>query len=91
MYLFTTMSYPHNTRIDQSKTHVILKEALKDFTSPIVVEVRERMRSAEKVIWRPFENTLVPSPWYRGRVVLIGAPCCAHHDASSDRRWRDGD
>ena len=31
MYLFTTMSYPHNTRIDQSKTHVILKEALKDF------------------------------------------------------------
>ena len=30
------------------------------------------MRAAEKVIWRPFENTLVPSPWYRGRVVLIG-------------------
>ena len=30
------------------------------------------MRSPEKVIWRPFENTLVPSPWYRGRVILIG-------------------
>ena len=72
MYLFTTMSYPPHTRIDQSKTHLILKEALKDFTAPIVVEVRERMRSADKVIWRPFENTLVPSPWYRGRVVLIG-------------------
>ncbi len=72
MYLFTTMSYPPHTRIDESKTHLILKEALKDFTAPIVVEVRERMRSPEKVIWRPFENTLVPSPWYRGRVVLIG-------------------
>ena len=72
MYLFTTMSYPPHTRIDESKTHVILKEALKDFTAPIVVEVRERMRSPEKVIWRPFENTLVPSPWYRGRVILIG-------------------
>jgi 2-polyprenyl-6-methoxyphenol hydroxylase-like FAD-dependent oxidoreductase len=72
MYLFTTMSYPPHTRIDQSKTHLILKEALKDFTAPIVVEVRERMRSADKVIWRPFENTLVPSPWYRERVVLIG-------------------
>jgi 2-polyprenyl-6-methoxyphenol hydroxylase-like FAD-dependent oxidoreductase len=72
MYLFTTMSYPPNTRIDQSKTHLILKEALKDFTAPIVVEVRERMLSPEKVVWRPFENTLVPSPWYRGRVVLIG-------------------
>jgi 2-polyprenyl-6-methoxyphenol hydroxylase-like FAD-dependent oxidoreductase len=72
MYLFTTMSYPPHTRIDESRTHVILKEALKDFTAPIVVEVRERMRSPEKVIWRPFENTLVPSPWYRGRVILIG-------------------
>jgi 2-polyprenyl-6-methoxyphenol hydroxylase-like FAD-dependent oxidoreductase len=72
MYLFTTMSYPPHTRIDESKTHIILKEALKDFTAPIVVEVRERMRSPEKVIWRPFENTLVPSPWYRGRVILIG-------------------
>jgi 2-polyprenyl-6-methoxyphenol hydroxylase-like FAD-dependent oxidoreductase len=72
MYLFTTMSYAPNTRIDESKTHLILKEALKDFTAPIVAEVRERMNTSEKVIWRPFENTLVPSPWYRGRVVLIG-------------------
>jgi 2-polyprenyl-6-methoxyphenol hydroxylase-like FAD-dependent oxidoreductase len=72
MYLFTTMSYPPHTRIDESKTHVILKEALKDFTAPIVVEVRERMRSPERVVWRPFENTLLPSPWYKGRVVLIG-------------------
>jgi 2-polyprenyl-6-methoxyphenol hydroxylase-like FAD-dependent oxidoreductase len=72
MYLFTTMSYPPHTRIDESKTHVILKEALKDFTAPIVIEVRERMRSPERVVWRPFENTLVPSPWYKGRVVLIG-------------------
>src|SRR6516225_11267066 len=66
------MNYPPHTRIDESKTHLILKEALKDFTASIVVEVRERMRSAEKVIWRPFENTLVPSPWYRGHVILIG-------------------
>ena len=72
MYLFTTMSYPPHTRIDESKTHIILKEALKDFTAPIVVEVRQRMGSPEKVVWRPFENTLVPPPWYRGRVILIG-------------------
>jgi 2-polyprenyl-6-methoxyphenol hydroxylase-like FAD-dependent oxidoreductase len=72
MYLFTTMSYPPHTRIEESKTHVILKEALKDFTAPVVVEVRERMLSPENVVWRPFENTLVPSPWYRGRVILLG-------------------
>jgi 2-polyprenyl-6-methoxyphenol hydroxylase-like FAD-dependent oxidoreductase len=72
MYLFTTMSYPPHTRIDESQTHVILKAALKDFTAPIVVDVRERMFSPEKVVWRPFENTLVSSPWYRGRIILIG-------------------
>lgn len=72
MYLFTTMSYPAQTRIDEDKTHLILKEALQGFTAPIVVDVRERMRSPDKVIWRPFENTLVPLPWHRGRVMIIG-------------------
>ena len=72
MYLFTTLSFADSPRIDQSKSHLIFKDALKDFTAPIVVEVRERMCSPDKVVWRPFENTLVPSPWYKGRVVLIG-------------------
>ena len=72
MYLFTTLSYATNPRIDESKSHLIFKEALKDFTAPAVVEMRERMRSSEHVIWRPFEITLVPPPWYQGRVILIG-------------------
>jgi 2-polyprenyl-6-methoxyphenol hydroxylase-like FAD-dependent oxidoreductase len=72
MYLFTTMSYTANPRIDESTAHLIFSEALKDFTAPQVVEVRERMHSSENVIWRPFEITLVPSPWYRGRIILIG-------------------
>ena len=72
MYLFTTINYATNPRIDESKSHLFFKEALKDFTAPVVVEMRERMHSSEKIIWRPFEITLVPSPWYRGRVILIG-------------------
>jgi 2-polyprenyl-6-methoxyphenol hydroxylase-like FAD-dependent oxidoreductase len=72
MYLFTTVNYATNPRIDKSTSHLIFKEALKDFTAPVVVEARERMCSSEKVIWRPFEITLVPSPWYRGRIILIG-------------------
>jgi 2-polyprenyl-6-methoxyphenol hydroxylase-like FAD-dependent oxidoreductase len=72
MYLFTTLSFATNPRIDESKSHLIFRDTLKDFTAPIVVEVRERMRSPEHIVWRPFENTLVPSPWYKGRIVLIG-------------------
>jgi 2-polyprenyl-6-methoxyphenol hydroxylase-like FAD-dependent oxidoreductase len=72
MYLFTTLSFTSNPRIDESRSHLIFKDVLKDFTAPIVKEVRERMRSPEGVVWRPFENTLVPNPWHKGRVVLIG-------------------
>jgi 2-polyprenyl-6-methoxyphenol hydroxylase-like FAD-dependent oxidoreductase len=72
MYLLLTMSYGSKPRFDESKTHVILKEALKDFTAPAVVAVRECLHSSENVIWRPFEIMLVPSPWYQGRVIIIG-------------------
>jgi 2-polyprenyl-6-methoxyphenol hydroxylase-like FAD-dependent oxidoreductase len=72
MYLFTTLSYATNPRIDENNSHPVLKEALKEFTAPTVVEVRERLRSSEHVIWRPFEITLVPPPWCEGRVILIG-------------------
>ena len=87
MYLFTTMIYPPNTRIDEGKSHTILKEALKDFTAPAVVEARDHMLSAEKVIWRPFENTLVPAPWGTCR---SHRRCRTFNDAALDRRRRDG-
>ena len=90
MYLFTTMSYPPHTRIDESKTHIILKEALKDFTAPIVVEVRDRMRSPENV-------DLASVREHAGAVALVSRPrhshrrCRPHDDAASDRRRRHGD
>jgi 2-polyprenyl-6-methoxyphenol hydroxylase-like FAD-dependent oxidoreductase len=38
-----------------------------------VALVRDRYITDEsEVIYRPFETLLLPSPWYRGRVLLIG-------------------
>jgi 2-polyprenyl-6-methoxyphenol hydroxylase-like FAD-dependent oxidoreductase len=37
-----------------------------------VAEQRELVVDDEAVVYRPVENVLVPPPWYRGRVVLIG-------------------
>lgn len=72
MYIFTTVSLKDNPRVDASQSHAIYRDLLKDFSAPIVAEVRARMQTPEQVIWRPFETVLLPSPWYRGRIVLIG-------------------
>jgi 2-polyprenyl-6-methoxyphenol hydroxylase-like FAD-dependent oxidoreductase len=34
--------------------------------------LRERIVEPEQVVWRALEVLLVPDPWHRGRVVLIG-------------------
>ena len=38
----------------------------------IVAEHRELVVDDDAVVVRPLETVLVPAPWYRGRVVLIG-------------------
>ncbi|MEV4647377.1 FAD-dependent monooxygenase [Saccharopolyspora sp. NPDC049357] len=37
-----------------------------------VAEHRERVRDDAEVFYRPVDNILLPAPWYRGRVLLIG-------------------
>jgi 2-polyprenyl-6-methoxyphenol hydroxylase-like FAD-dependent oxidoreductase len=47
-------------------------ERLAEFGGP-VAEVRDNyITDASEVVYRPFETLLLPPPWYRGRVVLIG-------------------
>jgi 2-polyprenyl-6-methoxyphenol hydroxylase-like FAD-dependent oxidoreductase len=48
------------------------RERLMEFGGP-VARIRDNdITDASKVVYRPFETILVPPPWYRGRVVLIG-------------------
>lgn len=37
-----------------------------------IAEHRDLIVEDQAVVYRPVENVLVPPPWYRGRVVLIG-------------------
>lgn len=37
-----------------------------------VAEHRELVRDDAEVVYRPVENILLPAPWHRGRVLLIG-------------------
>jgi 2-polyprenyl-6-methoxyphenol hydroxylase-like FAD-dependent oxidoreductase len=49
----------------------LLREQLVDYQG-LVGEVREQITDPEQINHRPIESVLLPSPWYRGRVLLIG-------------------
>jgi 2-polyprenyl-6-methoxyphenol hydroxylase-like FAD-dependent oxidoreductase len=59
-------------RFSEVQLAAAYRERLAEFGGP-VAEVRDRfITDASEVVYRPFETIMLPSPWYRGRVVLIG-------------------
>jgi 2-polyprenyl-6-methoxyphenol hydroxylase-like FAD-dependent oxidoreductase len=49
----------------------LMRERLAEYGGPIA-EVRDQITDPSKVVVRPVEAILVPPPWHRGRVLLIG-------------------
>jgi len=74
MYILLTEAPSSNTPPKFSKHQLAeaFRERLVEFGGPIA-EIRDRyITDSSEVVYRPFETLLLPSPWYRGRVVLIG-------------------
>lgn len=72
MYLFVTEDRAVNERIPPEEFVPRLKALLAPFPAPLMQQAREQLDDHSLVIYRPLEGLLVPQPWYRGRVVLIG-------------------
>ena len=72
MYLFVTEARPLNERLADDRLVPMLKTLLADFTAPVVSQVRERLATDCQVVYRPLEGMLMPLPWHRGRVLMIG-------------------
>ncbi len=73
MYILTIEKPPEGApiRLDKQGIAAIYRERLAQFGGP-VAEHRELIVDDDAVVYRPVENVLVPPPWYRGRIVLIG-------------------
>jgi 2-polyprenyl-6-methoxyphenol hydroxylase-like FAD-dependent oxidoreductase len=76
MYLLLTDKQPEVNgswpRIPEERLVEVFRERLMEFGGP-VARIRDTyITDSSKVVYRPFETILVPPPWYRGRVVLIG-------------------
>jgi len=72
MYLFITEPRPLNEHLDPSTFVDRLRAMLTDFPAPELQAIRAQLGTDSQIVYRPLEGLLVPLPWYRGRVVLIG-------------------
>lgn len=62
---------PDTASLPADRLAELFREHLADFGGPIA-EVRDQITDSSQVVVRPVETILVPPPWYRGRVVLVG-------------------
>ena len=56
---------PHETR-------TLLRAELERYGAPLIRALLARLDDEQDVLMRPYDWHLLPAPWHRGRVVLIG-------------------
>jgi len=71
MYLFLLETVPNNPWYDERDWPELLRAKLVGFGG-YVAEVREGLGPHSSINYRPLETLVMPRPWYRGRVLLIG-------------------
>ena len=71
MYMFLLEHVPDNLRMPEERLAALLSERLAPFGG-IWRSLRACLGGNSRINYRPLEKFLLPSPWYRGRVLLIG-------------------
>jgi 2-polyprenyl-6-methoxyphenol hydroxylase-like FAD-dependent oxidoreductase len=72
MFLFLVQPIGDDRRLPPDRMHLLLQEQLQDFSAEAVSYAREHITDPSKVDYRPMNAFLMPPPWYRDRVLLIG-------------------
>lgn len=72
LYLFVTEDRETHAHIPLDQQPEMLRALLAPFAAPLMQQIRDQIGPDSQVIYRPLESLLLPHPWYRGRVVLIG-------------------
>jgi 2-polyprenyl-6-methoxyphenol hydroxylase-like FAD-dependent oxidoreductase len=71
MYIYLVQNVQGNPRLEPERWPAVMRELLADFGGHIG-EARSRITDPARIVYRPVGSLLMPAPWYRGRVVLIG-------------------
>lgn len=71
VYIATGMDM-ENRRVSASEGVSLLREALGRLDAPYICTLLENVADDDTVIVRPYCYHLLPAPWHKGRIVLIG-------------------
>lgn len=72
MYLFHLHNVPGNPHMPEDRWVELLKAELEEYTAPLIVGIKENLSAASQINYRPLDAGVLPAPWFRGRVLLIG-------------------
>jgi 2-polyprenyl-6-methoxyphenol hydroxylase-like FAD-dependent oxidoreductase len=72
VYMFVTEDQPTKRRVDPRDYVSAVQELLKPFTAAEVIHLRQTVGPDSQIVYRPLEALLLPRPWHKGRLVLIG-------------------
>lgn len=72
VYLFLTEDRETNDFISPETFVDKLRALLETFPSPIIRKIASELGPEHQIVYRPLEQMLMPRPWYKGRIVLIG-------------------
>lgn len=71
MYIFLVTLEAGNPRMPAAELHTLLLQRLEEYGGRIA-GLRQYIVDPRAVVYRPMETVLVPPPWNRGRIILIG-------------------
>lgn len=70
MYLFVLEKSPKVWR-EAHALRAPMQALLKDYGG-VVAQIRDSLKDDDYINFRPLEGFILPAPWYRGRVLLVG-------------------
>jgi 2-polyprenyl-6-methoxyphenol hydroxylase-like FAD-dependent oxidoreductase len=71
MYMFLVTHEPGNPRMPREQLPALMRERLDGYAG-LVAALRETITDADAVVYKPMEHLLLPAPWHKGRVIVIG-------------------
>lgn len=71
-YYFVLENGERRGHLDPTRIAEIWKQRMAPFTAPNLVASAETVTADSPISYRPFDVLMLPRPWHKGRIVLIG-------------------
>lgn len=73
MYMFIVAAEGNdNPFIPKEEFISRMKAHLQEYAAPMIKDVVDEINDASKAVYSPLKTLMIPAPWYKDRVVLIG-------------------